>query len=79
MPVDPAALSAPDPALRQAQSIANLERRVRILEGQLQGRSVDGFPVVPALPAFGREGRALVLSTDHKLYVDSGTAWVAQT
>lgn len=79
MPIDPAVPESTHANLAQAQRIANLERRIRNLEAQTQGFVSGGFPVVTALPPFGREGRAVVLHSDHKLYIDTGTAWVAQT
>lgn len=79
MPVDPAIPPSTHPGLSQAQQIANLERQLRTLSSQIQGFVSGGVPVVSALPPFGRAGRIVMLASDHKLYADTGTAWVSQT
>ncbi len=38
--------------------------------------AADSIPVVSSLPAAGVVGRVLYLSTDNKMYRDTGTAWV---
>lgn len=79
MPLDPYMPPAGTPSERLADQIADLNRRLKNIEAFLQGGAVQQFPVVDALPTPGRKGRAVVLSSDSKLYVDNGTSWIAQT
>jgi hypothetical protein len=59
--------------------VADLERQLRTLSSYFSGGSTGQFPILDAPPAAGRLGRAFVLSTDGKLYVDNGTTWIPQT
>ncbi len=77
MPVDPAIPPPVHPDARLHERIAALERIVRTLSAYLNGGSVQQAPVVSALPAAGRQGRLVILSTDSKLYRDNGSSWVA--
>lgn len=76
MPLDPAIPPALDLTQRLQQRIADLEFRLRAIEAYMQGGSVGQIPVVAALPAAGRIGRLLMLSTDQHVYKDTGAAWV---
>lgn len=64
---------------RIAARLAALERDMRQITSYMTGGSTQQFPVVTALPTAGRKGRAVVLSTDSKLYIDNGASWVPQT
>jgi hypothetical protein len=79
MPLDPAMPPAGDLTGRFNERIAALERKARNVESWLQGGTTQQFPVVTVLPTAGRQGRAVVLSSDSKLYIDNGSTWVAQT
>lgn len=70
MPTDPAAPFTSDPALALAERLSQLERRLAAVETR------EGIPVVTSLPAFGRKGRLVFLTTDSKVYKDTGSAWV---
>lgn len=81
MPVDP---GIPPPAGKDANiaaRLAQLERELRNLKTFLNGGAGSQFPVVSTLAGLpaGRKGRGVFNSSDGKLYVDNGTAWVAQT
>jgi hypothetical protein len=79
MPVNPA---APQPSSRDeriSDRLAALERKVGNLESFINGGSSGHLPVVSVLPAAGRAGRQVFLTSDSKLYVDTGTVWAPQT
>lgn len=78
MPLDPNMPHAPSAEGRNAERLAAIEHDLRVIKQYLSGGSTQQFPVVSVLPTPGRMGRAVVLSTNGKLYIDSGTAWVAQ-
>jgi hypothetical protein len=78
MAVDPTIPPSSNPDDRQNQRLAQLERKVRALEALVAG-GANQIAVVTALPTAGRQGRIVVLTSDHKLYVDTGSAWAAQT
>jgi hypothetical protein len=75
-PADPRRPPAGTPQERSSERIAALERRIRNLESYLNGGAVQQIPVVAALPAAGRKGRAVILDSDSKLYRDNGSSWV---
>jgi hypothetical protein len=75
MPVDPRVPPSPDPRARPWEALSNLERLVKTLEAQLQGKATDSIPVVAVLPAVGRQGRVLMLASDSTIWRDTGTAW----
>jgi hypothetical protein len=79
MPINPAHPDPLAPPDRVAGQIAALERRLQALERQFAGGSSAAFPVVDALPTPGRAGRAVVLASNKKVYVDDGAAWNPQT
>jgi len=62
--------------MRPYESLSNLERRVKTLEAQVQGKATDSIPVVAVLPTAGRQGRVLMLSSDSTVWKDTGSAWV---
>jgi hypothetical protein len=77
-PLNPKRPPSLDPDSRASDRIAALERRLRTLEGvQSGGSTQNSSPLVTALPTAGRKGRTVILSSDGKLYRDSGSAWVA--
>jgi hypothetical protein len=75
MPIDPAIPPTGSPGVRQAERFAALERRVRSLETGA-AFELGNVPVVAVLPAPGRQGRVLMLSSDSSLWKDTGAAWV---
>jgi hypothetical protein len=77
MPSDPAAPPHLASEARVYQRLAELESRMRNVESYLQGGSTQQVPVVTALPTAGREGRVVKVAGDNRLWVDTGTAWVA--
>ncbi len=76
MPVNPEIPAARDPGARVAERLAAVERDLREIRSVLQGGAVAQVPVVPVLPAAGRQGRVVMLATDTNLYKDTGSAWV---
>jgi hypothetical protein len=76
MPIDPRVPPSPDPHARPFEALANLERRVKTLEAQLQGKATDSIPVVAVLPPAGRQGRMMMRASDSSVWKDTGTAWV---
>lgn len=79
MPADPRRPSAGSLDERLVARIADLERQVRTMASYVNGGAASQLPVVLALPAAGRVGRALVLRSNGKLYVDDGLNWIPQT
>lgn len=75
MRVDPSVPPQIDATGRLLERVAALERQVRELQSYLQGGSVQQIPSVNALPAAGRKGRLVFLTTDSKVYKDTGAAW----
>lgn len=69
MPADPAAPFTTDPTLALLERLARLEQRLLAVEAR------EGIPVVATLPAAGRKGRLVFLTTDGKVYKDTGAAW----
>lgn len=76
-PIDPARPPSGDTSARVAVRLAALERRLRTLEGLLNGGATQQVPVVMSLPTAGRKGRLVIFDGDSKLYRDNGTSWVA--
>jgi hypothetical protein len=79
MPLDPAVPGATSPEGRLMERLAALEKKVRNMEQYHSGGTTQQFPLVTVLPTAGRKGRAVVLSSNSKLYIDNGVAWIAQT
>lgn len=76
MPLNPAIPPPDDPMSRFADSLANLDRRLRNIEAFMQGGVTSQIPVVAALPAAGRKGRLLMLASTSAIYKDNGSSWV---
>jgi antitoxin (DNA-binding transcriptional repressor) of toxin-antitoxin stability system len=81
MPLTPLRPGAPVPITQEgrvAARLAAIERRMRQIASQSSGGSSQNpAPLVDVLPAAGRLGRQVILSTTGKLYRDNGVAWVA--
>lgn len=77
MPFDPAQPPQLEPGRRVYQRLSELEGRLRSVESYLQGGATQQVPVVAALPTAGREGRVVKVAGDNRLWVDTGSAWVA--
>lgn len=78
-PVDPAAPPPSGLDSRVQARLEVLERKINSLESFINGGASGQFPVVSSLPTAGRKGRVVFNSSDSKVYVDTGSAWVAQT
>jgi len=74
MPINPAAPQPSSLEGRLLDRVAQLERKMANLETMLAGGSVQ-IPAVDTLPAAGRPGRLVYLTSDGLVYKDTGSGW----